>query len=93
MVDSKPALPRGEASKTLNTSSSERKIFIGGLKDIHDEESLKRYFEKFGNILAVKILVDRNTGRKRGFAFVEFATSDGVEKAVSEYTLYYNLHL
>jgi len=47
-----------------------------------DDEDLKAYFSTFGNVKQVKILVDKNTGRKRGFAFVEFDDYDPVHKCI-----------
>ena len=83
-VDSKRALPRPETG-TSESNSSVKKVFVGGLKEYHDEQSLKEHFQQFGNILGVKILTDKNTGRKRGFAFVEFDDYDSVDKAVCKY--------
>ncbi|XP_075148199.1 heterogeneous nuclear ribonucleoprotein A1-like 3 isoform X2 [Haematobia irritans] len=80
-IDSKRALPRTETAKS-ESNGMVRKIFVGGLKDYHDEEALKEYFQQFGKVVSVNILVDKNTGRKRGFAFVEFDDYDVVDKVV-----------
>ena len=80
-VDSKRALPRPEVGKP-ETSSTVKKIFVGGLKDSHDEQALTDHFSQFGNVVGVKILTDKTTGRKRGFAFIEFDDYDSVDKAV-----------
>lgn len=80
-VDSKRALPRPESGKG-EAGSSVKKIFVGGLKENHDENNLTEHFSQFGNVVSVKILTDKNTGRKRGFAFVEFDDYDAVDKAV-----------
>uniref|UniRef100_A0A1A9VKJ8 RRM domain-containing protein n=1 Tax=Glossina austeni TaxID=7395 RepID=A0A1A9VKJ8_GLOAU len=77
-IDSKRALPRPEVSG----DSTVKKIFVGGLKEYHDEQSLKEHFQQFGNVISVKVLTDKTTGRKRGFAFVEFDDYDAVDKAV-----------
>ena len=48
------------------------------------EESLSSYFTKYGNVQKVKIAMDRNTNRPRGFAFVTFETVAEARLAVSE---------
>lgn len=83
MVDSKRALPRPD----VNGETSVKKIFVGGLKDYHDEQCLKEHFQQFGNIVSIKILTDKATGRKRGFAFIEFDDYDAVDKAVCKLRL------
>lgn len=85
-VDSKPALPRSETNRNGGGGGdSVRKIFVGGLKDNHDEQNLQDHFQQFGNVLTVKILLDRNTGRKRGFGFVEFDSNDAADRAVCKF--------
>ncbi|XP_013101945.1 ribonucleoprotein RB97D [Stomoxys calcitrans] len=80
-VDSKPALPRSETNR-IGSNDNVRKIFVGGLKDNHDEQNLQDHFQQFGNVLTVKVLLDRTTGRKRGFGFVEFDTCEAADRAV-----------
>ncbi|XP_036213237.2 ribonucleoprotein RB97D isoform X2 [Bactrocera oleae] len=80
-VDSKRALPKPELGKP-EASTTVKKIFVGGLKENHDEQALTEHFSQFGNVVGVKILTDKTTGRKRGFAFVEFDDYDAVDKAV-----------
>lgn len=80
-VDPKRALPRPER-ETRETNISVKKLFVGGLKDNHDEKCLEEYFSKFGNVISVKILTDRTTGKRRGFAFIEYDDYDSVDKAI-----------
>merc|ERR1712156_919576 len=87
-VETKRAVPRGiqgnvaRPARGAGPSSAEHKVFVGGIKEEVDEEDLKTYFSTFGNVKQVKILVDKNTGRKRGFAFVEFDDYDPVHKCI-----------
>jgi heterogeneous nuclear ribonucleoprotein A1/A3 len=49
------------------------KLFVGGLSFNTDNEALKRGFETYGEVLEATVIVDRDTGRSRGFGFVTFA--------------------
>lgn len=46
------------------------KIFVGGLAWETKRDSLKRYFEQFGEILEAVVITDKNTGRSKGYGFV-----------------------
>lgn len=74
-------MPRPER-ETRETNISVKKLFVGGLKDNHDEECLRDYFMQFGNVVSVKLLTDKTTGKRRGFAFIEFDDYDAVDKAI-----------
>jgi cold-inducible RNA-binding protein len=56
------------------------KLFIGGLSWGLDWQEVKDAFKEFGEVSFVKVIKDRETGRSKGFGFVEFAT---VEEAVA----------
>lgn len=85
-MEAKRALPRPERESADNKNVSVKKLFVGGLKDNHDEDCLREYFSQFGNVISVKILTDRNTGKRRGFAFIEFDDYDAVDKAICKLT-------
>lgn len=59
-----------------------KKIFVGGIREDMEEEHLRDYFSQYGNIEAVELLLDKETKRKRGFAFVTFDDYDAVDKIV-----------
>jgi RNA recognition motif-containing protein len=58
-------------------------IFVGNLDTAATESSIRSLFEPHGAIEAVKIVTDRETGRSRGFAFVEMADSAEADRAIS----------
>jgi RNA recognition motif-containing protein len=59
------------------------KLFIGGLSYDTTEDGLRDAFKKHGDIESVRILTDRETGRSRGFGFIEFADKQAATDAVS----------
>ncbi|PVU94004.1 hypothetical protein BB561_002857 [Smittium simulii] len=57
-------------------------LFAGGLPPTVIEDDLRKAFERFGAIVEVKMMVDRETGRPRGFAFVQFDNEMSVQNAI-----------
>lgn len=74
--------------KNPEAGATVKKLFIGGIKDDHDEHQLQEYFSNYGNVQNVSIVTDKSTGKKRGFGFVEFDDYDPVDKVCCEYLLY-----
>ena len=60
------------------------KLFVGGLAWGTDDHSLHDAFSKFGEVTEAKVILERDTGRSRGFGFVTFANGDDAAKAISE---------
>lgn len=58
------------------------RLFIGNLAYSTNEDELKAAFAKCGSVVSSKIILDRETGRSRGFAFVEFATDSEAAEAI-----------
>ena len=59
----------------------QRKLFIGGLDYNTTDDSLKEYFEQFGEIMDVVVMKDTKTNKSRGFGFVAFSKSYMVDEA------------
>lgn len=84
MVETKRAVARQDI-KNPEAGATVRKLFIGGIKDDHDDEQLREYFSNYGNVQNVSIVTDKATGKKRGFGFVEFDDYDPVDKVCCKY--------
>ena len=60
-----------------------KKIFVGNLAFSASEEEVRSLFEVHGAVESVSIVTDRDTGRSRGFAFVEMPDDDEAEQAIA----------
>lgn len=60
------------------------RLFVGNLAYSTTEDRLRQEFERFGNVTSVAVVIDRMSGRSRGFGFVEFSTSEEGQAAMSE---------
>ncbi|NLF97560.1 MAG: RNA-binding protein [Candidatus Riflebacteria bacterium] len=58
------------------------KIFVGNLPFSVDNRKLEEEFTKFGQIVSAKVIMDRNSGRSRGYGFVEFTDAGSAQAAV-----------
>jgi len=78
------ATPAAKKSKTAETDSAQGgNLFIGNLSWNVDEDWLTREFEEFGELTGVRLITDRDTGRSKGFGYVEFANAADAAKAHS----------
>ena len=57
-------------------------IYVGNLAYKMTEDSLRDLFEQHGEVTSVKIIKDRDTGRSKGFGFIEMAASEEAENAI-----------
>jgi RNA recognition motif-containing protein len=62
-----------------------RKLYVGNLPYETNESDLEALFAQAGNVESVNVIRDRETGRARGFAFVEMATDEAAQQAVSRF--------
>ena len=60
-----------------------KNIFVGNLSFNTQEDELRQLFEPYGQVDRVSILTDRDTGRSRGFGFVEMGSNEDGEKAIT----------
>jgi RNA recognition motif-containing protein len=58
------------------------KLYVGNLAYSMSDESLQQRFGEFGNVLSAKVMMDRDSGRSKGFGFVEMGSSDEAQAAI-----------
>ena len=61
-----------------------KKLFVGSLPFSTTSDQLRDFFAKVGTVVEANVVMDKMTGRSRGFGFVEMSTDEEAQKAVSE---------
>ena len=61
-----------------------RKLYVGNLPYSATEQSLHEAFSAFGTVDSATVITDRDTGRSKGFGFVEMSTDAEAQKAIQE---------
>lgn len=64
------------------------KLYIGNLNNQTGEKGLRDLFATAGELVSVKIIIDRDSGRSRGFGFVEYETNQMGNSAISKFNGY-----
>ncbi len=59
-----------------------RKLYVGNLPDSATEQDLSDKFAAYGTVKSVKLITDRDTGRSRGFGFIEMASEAEAHAAI-----------
>lgn len=65
-----------------------KRLYVGNLPYKVDEATLEELFSQAGGVESVRVMRDMETGRARGFAFVEMKTEQEAEKAASQFNQY-----
>ncbi len=61
-----------------------KKLFVGSLSWSTDDEGLHSFFDQFGTVASATVVRDRDSGRSRGFGFVEYENDEEAERAIQE---------
>jgi len=61
-------------------------LYVGNLSYDTTEDTLRTLFAEFGEVQSVNVITDRDTGRSKGFAFVEMASEQAAEAAIQALT-------
>lgn len=59
-----------------------KKLYVGNLPYSVDDEALHQHFAQFGSVDSAKVIMDRDTGRSKGFGFVEMADDSAADDAI-----------
>lgn len=59
------------------------KLYVGNLSLETTEPQLRESFEKFGEVTSLNIVMDKESGKSRGFAFVEMSSDEDAQKAIT----------
>lgn len=62
-----------------------RKLYVGNLPYSTNDALLRAKFEEVGTVDSSKVITDRETGRSKGFGFIEMATDEEAEEAISRF--------
>ena len=60
-----------------------KKLYVGNLPYSANDQSLNEVFSEFGSVQSAKVIMDRDSGRSKGFAFVEMSTDGEAAEAIS----------
>lgn len=61
-----------------------KKLYVGNLPYSIDDAALEQQFASFGKVDSARVITDRDTGRSKGFGFVEMASDDEADKAIEQ---------
>ncbi len=62
-----------------------RKLYVGNLPYTTNDSLLKAKFEEVGTVDSSKVITDRETGRSKGFGFIEMSSDEEAEEAISRF--------
>jgi RNA recognition motif-containing protein len=61
-----------------------KKLFVGSLAWATNDDSLREFFAQFGTVSSASVVTERDSGRSRGFGFVEFEDDAEADRAIAE---------
>lgn len=70
------------APAARKNGSDNNKLFVGSLPFESNDDDLKEFFETVGTVVSAKVINDRETGKSRGFGFVEMSSKEEASKAI-----------
>lgn len=77
--------PSASLFQAIRSMSSSSKLFVGGLSYNTDEVTLKEAFSQYGEVVEARVILDRETGRSRGFGFITFTSTEAASSAIQAF--------
>jgi RNA recognition motif-containing protein len=65
-----------------------KKLYVGNIAYGTTEDGLRELFAQAGEVVSVAVIMDRETGRSKGFGFVEMATEEAAQQAITQFNEY-----
>lgn len=62
-----------------------KKLYVGGLPYSTRDNDLRDHFAQVGEVTSATVIMERDTGRSKGFGFVEYATDDAAQQAIEKF--------
>ncbi|KAL0350799.1 UNVERIFIED_CONTAM: Glycine-rich RNA-binding protein 3, mitochondrial [Sesamum radiatum] len=84
-VTSELSAPNASLFQAIRSMSSSSKLFVGGLSYSTDEMSLREAFSQYGEVVEARVILDRETGRSRGFGFITFTSTEAASSAIQAF--------
>lgn len=63
---------------------AQQNLFVGSLAYATTDDTLKAHFEQIGEVASARVITDRDSGRSKGFGFVEFVKDEDNQKAIDQ---------
>jgi cold-inducible RNA-binding protein len=64
------------------------RLYVGGLPVNTDEDAVRELFSEIGDVLSCRLVRDRDSNKSRGFAFIEMASEEEAQRAISQFNGY-----
>ncbi|MCX6112860.1 MAG: RNA-binding protein [Proteobacteria bacterium] len=62
----------------------EKKLYVGNLPYSANDATLNELFSKYGEVVSAKVITDADSGRSKGFGFIEMSTAEEAQKAIEQ---------
>jgi RNA recognition motif-containing protein len=69
---------------SIREKQMNRKLYVGNLNYNTTENKVSKLFQEIGEVVSANLIIDRYSGRSKGFAFVEMAEQSAAQKAINE---------